>query len=75
MADHLGPGGTLGLTVHQDASGHGAVLAGQGLDQLALAVAGDARHPDDLHHVNLVEDAFEAFSAAGDLDQAVHVES
>ena len=52
----------------------GAALAGEGLDQLALAVAGDARHPDDLHHVSLVEEAFEAFSATGDLHLAVHVE-
>ena len=34
--------------MHQDAAVLGMTLAGQGLDQLALAVAGDAGHADDL---------------------------
>ena len=53
VPDHLRPGRRVALAMDLHAAGPGVTLAGQRLDQFALAVARDARHADDLAGADL----------------------
>ncbi len=62
---------SIGLPSSIDRAGHGAANAGDRLDQLGLAVAGDAGNADDLAGADVEGDVVDHGDAARILDRQV----